>query len=115
MPFWTCQLAHVCRRSCQRKCSIPARFNAEYQAFVLTCLIELPLKLNTCARLVAHVRDVVRDAGRYEKKRTGCGLIALATNPPLAAAFEHVKRFLLHAVNMLAGVKAGRDRLRTCG
>ena len=50
MPFCTCQLAHVWRRSCQRKSSIPARANAAYQALVLTWMIGLPRKLNTCVR-----------------------------------------------------------------
>ena len=43
VPLCTCQLAQVCRRSCQRKSSIPAVCNAAYHAFVLTCVIGLPL------------------------------------------------------------------------
>lgn len=39
VPCCTCQLAQVCRRSCQRKFLIPARPNAFFQAFVATCLI----------------------------------------------------------------------------
>ncbi len=42
------RLAHVCRRSCQRKWSIPARASAAYQALVLSCTTGFPRKLNTC-------------------------------------------------------------------
>src|SRR4051794_27356856 len=34
----TCQLAQVCRRSCQQKSFIPAFVNASRHAFVLVCL-----------------------------------------------------------------------------
>jgi len=42
-------LHQVCRRSCQRKSAVPARLSASYHAFVLTCLIGFPLKLNKWA------------------------------------------------------------------
>lgn len=47
VPFWTCQLAQVCRRSCHRKLVIPARFSASFHALVLICLIGSPRKVKT--------------------------------------------------------------------
>ena len=35
VPAWTCQLAQVCRKSCQRKSLIPTRLSAALQALEL--------------------------------------------------------------------------------
>ena len=42
VPFWIRQLAQVCRRSCQRKSVMLARFSALREAFVFTYLIGCP-------------------------------------------------------------------------
>ena len=69
VPLCTCQLAQVCRRSCHRKSVIPARSRPAYQALVLTWMMGLPRKLNTCVGVLPDLFADERARFRVERDR----------------------------------------------
>lgn len=77
MPFCTRQLVRVCRRSCQRKSSIPALSSAEYHAFVarvagrrthVHVMYMSTARLKKRVTMAAAVERIVVQATPQEKK-----------------------------------------------